>query len=594
MVTDPNDQRDSIASHDADRVAVRPRNRRNGAAAIAQSVLDNLPTLLVLVALCGVGYWGHKNDWRAPKFASLFGRPVQHKAEDWCAEHNVPDSRCIKCHPELVGEKAKDWCKEHGVPESRCTICHPEILTKGVAGDWCKEHGVPESNCTICHPEIAVKSQLPVSETDVRVVKSDSNEAQPVQPSSTKGSAQTDKDASKTGAKPLATSKPMKDPATCQTHALRVQFASPQSVKKAGVQLGNVIERPMEQTIIANAETQYDRTRYAQVASRVPGAVWRVDKEIGQSVLKGDVLALVEAAEVGRVKAELLTASAQRELRTQTVRRVNELLPQKISTTAELQEAQAALREAEIRVFNARQALLTLGLTAIEETEGIPNERELQLLGLPKEVQASLDAGAPSANLVPLIAPLDGVVIRREVVAGEFVEASKSLFTIADPRRMWLMVDVPQAQIGRVAIGQAVRFQQEGNDEAVEGVVRWISTTVDDQTRTVKVRVEMDNSDGRLLASTFGRAHITVRNSPKAVAVPNEAIQWEGCCHIVFVRLADDIFQTRKVRLGARDSHYTEVFAGLLPGEVVVTAGSHVLKSEILKSKLGAGCCAGE
>jgi cobalt-zinc-cadmium efflux system membrane fusion protein len=62
----------------------------------------------------------------------------------------------------------------------------------------------------------------------------------------------------------------------------------------------------------------------------------------------------------------------------------------------------------------------------------------------------------------------------------------------------------------------------------------------------------------------------------------------------VFVRLADDIFQTRKVRLGTQDSHYTEILVGLAPGEVIATEGSHVLKSEILKSNLGAGCCAVE
>jgi cobalt-zinc-cadmium efflux system membrane fusion protein len=72
--------------------------------------------------------------------------------------------------------------------------------------------------------------------------------------------------------------------------------------------------------------------------------------------------------------------------------------------------------------------------------------------------------------------------------------------------------------------------------------------------------------------------------------VPNEAIQWEGCCHIVFVRLADDIFQARKLKLGASINGYTEVLVGVLPGEVVATEGSHVLKSEILKSALGAGC----
>lgn len=529
-----------------------------GIGAVFRGARRVMPTVLVLIVLGAVGLWGHLNHWRAPSFASVFGSPTTAPPEDWCVEHNVPESRCIKCHPELAGDSAADWCKEHGVAESRCTVCHPEILTKGIAGDWCKEHGVPESGCTLCHPEIAVKGKLPQSESGPRIVPPES--------------------------------KPPKDPSTCQTHALRVQFASAESVTKAGVQLGGVIERPMENTIIGNAETQYDQTRLAHVASRLPGVVWRVDKQIGDRVQKDDVLAMVDAAEVGRTKAELLTATAQRDVRSQTVRRIKELLPQKISTVAELQEAEAALREADIRAFNARQALINLGLTASMEMPATPNERELQLLGLPENVKTSLESGAPSANLIPLVAPLDGIVITRNVVAGAVIEASTPLFTITDPTKLWLLIDLPQVQIGRVAVGQGVQFQPERNEGNIRGTVTWISTEVDDRTRTVKVRAEVDNSSRQLLASTFGRARVIVREAQNAIAVPNEAIQWEGCCHVVFVRLTDEIFQTRKVQLGARDSHYTEILVGVLPGEIVATVGSHVLKSEILKSNLGAGC----
>lgn len=571
-------------------VAATSAKRQSGFGATFRMILRSLPTLLVLIAVGGVGYWGHQNDWRVPRFASVFGSLPQRESEDWCVEHNVPDSRCIKCHPELLGENAKDWCKEHGVPESRCTICHPEILTKGVAGDWCKEHGVPESNCTICHPEIAVKGEPPKSDIAVKVVAPDGAESQRPESSGAQRNTISTSNPVNGARSARATTKPVKDPATCQTHVLRVQFASAESVKKAGVQLGSVVERPMEQVILGNGEMQYDRTRLAQVASRLPGLVWQADKEIGQVVHKGEVLALVDAAEVGRAKAELLTAAAQRVLRAQAARRVKELLPQKISSDAQFEEVQAALREAEIRVYNARQALMNLGLSAPPDSERIPDERELQFLGLPDDVRASLEAGTPSANLLPLVAPLDGVVIRRDIVAGEVVEASKALFAIADTRRMWLTIDVPQSQAGRVSIGQSVRFRPERSDDTVSGTIAWISTSVDEQTRTVKVRADVDNSDGRLLAATFGSAQITVRESPNAVAVPNEAVQWEGCCNVVFVRLTDDIFQTRKVRLGSRDSRYTEVLVGLLPGEIVATAGSHVLKSEILKSNLGAGC----
>ena len=98
-------------------------------------------------------------------------------------------------------------------------------------------------------------------------------------------------------------------------------------------------------------------------------------------------------------------------------------------------------------------------------------------------------------------------------------------------------------------------------------------------------------SAAELRAHVFGSGRVTIRKVPDAVTVLSEAIHWEGCCHVVFVRLTDDIFQTRKVKLGAVQGLFTEVLNGVLPGEAVVTAGSHVLKSEILKSSLGAGCC---
>jgi cobalt-zinc-cadmium efflux system membrane fusion protein len=538
-------------------------------ASVLAAAARAVPTLVVLALLGGVGYWGHVNEWRAPKFASLFGSPPPIEPEDWCDEHAVPESTCVKCHPELLGASAVDWCKEHGVPESRCTACHPDILTRGVAGDWCKEHGVPESNCTLCHPEIAVRGAPPASPLGATVVSIE-------------------------GPPPEEIPAPIKNPATCQIHALRVQFASVEAMRKVGLEFAGVTERPFATTVSANAETTYDRTHLAQVASRVPGVAWRVEREIGESVSKGEVLAIIDSAEVGDAKAELLQAAAQLEVRRKALGRVERLLPQGITTLADEQAAAAAVREAEIRLFNARQALVNLGLDVPADFSAATDERALQFLGLPEALRRSLDPASASANLVPILSPLDGVVLAREVVAGEMVDSSRPLFTVADTRRLWLMIDVPQTQMGLLALGQPVRFRPQGRDDAASGRVSWISTAVDERTRTVRLRAELDNADGRLLSGMFGRAEITVRSSPEAIAVSSEAIQWEGCCHVVFVRVGEAIFAPRKVRLGATDRLHREVLAGLSPGEVVVTAGSHVLKSELLKSNLGAGCCGQE
>ena len=109
------------------------------------------------------------------------------------------------------------------------------------------------------------------------------------------------------------------------------------------------------------------------------------------------------------------------------------------------------------------------------------------------------------------------------------------------------------------------------------------------KTRTVRARAEVENAEGRLRAHAFGRARIVTREAPTAVAVPDEAIQWEGCCHVVFVRLTDEIFQTRKVRLGAKNGAFTEILVGVLPGEVVATKGSEILRAELLRANFGDG-----
>lgn len=523
----------------------------------ARSILGGLPTWMVLACIGAVGLWGHHTGWKAPRFSELFGKSAAVAAEDWCTEHNVPDSKCIACHPELAGESPADWCKEHGVPESKCTVCHPEILQTGVAGGWCKEHGVPEADCTICHPEIARKGELP-PDADAAVVSTESGSPSPV-----------------------------RDPRTCQTHATKVQFASAASVAKVGVRLGQVVERPMAASILVNAEVDYDRTHFARVSSRVSGIASRVEKELGAAVRAGETLALIDAAEVGRAKSEFLQAFTAVEATTRASKRVQSSAEAGFRTEAERAAAESAAREAEIRLFNARQALVNLGLSV---PEGTPTEASIARLGIPEPIAASL-SGDVSANLIPLVVRFDGTVVAREIVTGDVVDPTRTLFEIADTSRMWVTMDLPESEAGRVAVGQQVVFQpDDARGQGASGSVTWISTSVDEMTRTVKVRADVENPQGILRAHSFGRARIVMRTNPVAVAVPNEAVQWEGCCYVVFVRLTDEIFQTRKVRLGVKDAAYTEILVGLLPGEVVATTGSHVLKSEILKSNLGAGC----
>jgi membrane fusion protein, heavy metal efflux system len=218
---------------------------------------------------------------------------------------------------------------------------------------------------------------------------------------------------------------------------------------------------------------------------------------------------------------------------------------------------------------------------------------------LPTHLASALDGLESPSSLFPLRSPLDGVIVNQHVVTGEVVDTTFQLFEVADIDRMWMILAVREDDVRYVTLGQPVLFRPSGSsDEAeIKGLVGWISTAADDQTRTVKVCVDLPNAAGRLRANTFGTGRIVLREEHRAIVVPSEAVHWDGTCHVVFVRDknylqpgAPKFFHVRSVRPGVTDGNVTEIIAGLLPGEVIATKNSVVLEAQLLKSNLGAGC----
>jgi cobalt-zinc-cadmium efflux system membrane fusion protein len=516
------------------------RSQSIGRAAIG-FVAGAIPTVLVLALAGGVGWWGHHSGWKLPKFSELTGRVTP--KDDWCGEHSVPESTCVECNPDLM----------------------PRAEQRG----WCKLHGVPE--CTLCNPELAQLPQTPVvSPADLDRAKRSLDFA--TRPANNK---------------------------LCRSHHRRIQFTDAEAADKAGVEVEPVWTAPALEFVAAPGEVGYDQTRVAHLSSRAPGSVWKVFKHLGDPVQAGDVLALIDAAEVGKAKAELLSAYALLQLKTQTVASVRSAggaIPE-----ARIREADAAAREAEIRVGAGCQSLTNLGLPLEEaEVRTLSVEQlkvKLHLLGMPAAVAGKLDAKRVTSNLLPLVAPMDGVITSREVVAGEVVDPSRILFELVDPSRLWLTIDVKGEDARKLRVGLPVRFAPDAGGEELAGKLAWVSTQADPKTRTVKARADLADPEGRHRANTFGSGKVILREEPNAVSVPNEAVQWEGCCHVVFVRDKDylkegspKVFHVRKVRLGAKDDKHTEVVAGVLPGELVATKASGLLLTELQRADLGEGC----
>lgn len=370
----------------------------------------------------------------------------------------------------------------------------------------------------------------------------------------------------------------------------RVVFPSEDAVRKTGLRWVAAEERPMIEYVLAIGMIDYDPATYAHLATRAPGTVWRVEKQIGEPVKRGEILALVESSEVGKVKADFLSSLNQYDLRSKMLQRMQETgaaIAERI-----LRETEASLHEARIRLFSDQQALLNFGLAVrIDDLLKKSDEervRELRLLGLPSELRTGRHADTLTANLLPVAAPFDGQIVQRNAAKGEAVNSLKPLFVVADLRQVHLEMAVDPGDVGRLRVGQAVTFTpRDGNIAPATGTLAHIGPEVDEKTRKVWVHAEAENPDGRLRPHSYGNGRIVVRQEPHAVVVPADAVQTDGRHQLVFVRSsAEASFQVRHVRTGLRSGDRVEV-SGVRPGEEVVTTGSHALLGEILKDRLG-------
>lgn len=525
--------------------------RTGRAAAFIGWLVRAVPTAVVLAALGGLAYWGHHTGWTIPKFSELTG-------------HGEAEER--------------DWCKEHSVPESECVECNPKLLPKPKKYGWSEKFGVHDN--PLEHPDIAqMKTPPQVSPADLELAQ-----------------------------RALEFAERTENNRKCSLHPRRIQFVSQEAVEKAGLDFAVAWKAPLEEIVTASgSELTYDPDRVAPLASPVPGRVWRVLKGIGEAVKKDDVLALVDAAEVGKAKAEFRQALVQVDVETQNVERQRPLKGAAVSG-AQFLKAEADLRAAEIRLGNAEQALANLGLAIrakdVKELSAEALGRHMRFLGFTAPALKALGAEVTADNLLPVKAPFDGVVVDRNAARGVVVDASKTLFVVADPSHLWLTLSVRQEDLKpfrekdpkRLLTGKPVRFVPDGTSEQVGGTITWVSTAVDEKNRTLHVRADLVNPEGRLRAHTFGKGEIILRAEKDAVVVPSEAVHWDEACHVVFVQDKNfygeggfKVFHVRSVRPGAKYRGNTEIIAGVLPGEAVVTRGSAVLRAELLKGNLGEG-----
>jgi membrane fusion protein, copper/silver efflux system len=325
---------------------------------------------------------------------------------------------------------------------------------------------------------------------------------------------------------------------------------SPEKIQKLGVKTEIVAKRTLIRSIRALGSIQVDERRIHAVTPKFEGWIQRLYvNATGQAVKRGQPLLEIYSPELLTAQQEYLIA----------------------------RQGQQALQQGSTQARGTAEHLAETALQRLHYWDIAPAQlKRLQNQG-------------KLLDTLPLLSPVNGVVMEKPAVEGMRFMPGELLFRIADLSSVWLLAEVFEQDIGGVRPGRAVQVLINAYpDKLFSGKVGFIYPTLATETRTVKVRIELPNSEGLLKPGLYGSVVLATQGSKDAhLTVPDSAVIDSGSRQIVLLKRGEGQFEPRTVKLGLQADGYREVLEGLEAGDEVVTRANFLIDAESnLKSAL--------
>lgn len=333
------------------------------------------------------------------------------------------------------------------------------------------------------------------------------------------------------------------------------------------LKIETVKTQDIQDSLRFSARVELDQQHVAKIGSTVTGRITEINANLGDEVKKGQRLAILNSTELSQAQSDYLKASSQVNLRRIAVERAKRLVESDVIASAELQEREGVLNEAEVDLRAATDRLRVLGMS----------ESDLKWF----EKQRTIHSFSPvSANI-------DGVVIERNVTLGQVVQPADQLYTVANLSTVWIVADVPEQDALWVKEGDQVEAEIPAlQNKIVKGHLIYVADMVNPKTRTLMVRMGLPNPQ-RLFKPQMLVTLKVNKSKVKNLAIPSNAVVRDEDKDYVFVEVTPEKFKLRAVKLG-EEEHGMRLLVGddLKEGERIVTAGSFHLNNERLRSTL--------
>lgn len=331
---------------------------------------------------------------------------------------------------------------------------------------------------------------------------------------------------------------------------------SAEQIKTNGIALDTAKPSMIQERLHLPAQIKVDAERTVALAAPSDGIVQSVLVSPGAAVRKGQALVTIQSPTVALWRAELGSALQRVRLARTSYRREKTLWEEHISARQDFDAAETALKEAEIAVQAARLRLNALGIGTGDEV----------------------------SSIVTVRAPLDGVVIDKPAVAGQAVDASKPLLTVADLSHVWVEAAVPADSLGQIDTGMPAKVSVNALPNELNGTVSFVGPVLGEATRMATARVTLPNPKLQLRPGMLASVDLMGPQANVQVTVASDAIQTIHERNVVFVRTGAG-FQAQEITVGRTDGKRTEIVKGLAAGTSYAASGSFLLKADLGKAE---------
>ncbi len=342
---------------------------------------------------------------------------------------------------------------------------------------------------------------------------------------------------------------------------------SPAALAAAGLTVTRSVSERRGSSVTVAGMVDFSPSHVARVGPSLSGRVGQVLVSPGQEIRKGHVVATVDGVAVGRARGDWSSARSRLDMALTESAREEKMFAAGASSERSLQAARTEKRlaDAELRAADAR--LATFGVRGSD--------------------------GAVSST-VPLVSPIAGVVLEVKARVGQPVGATDTLVVVGETSEVWLIVDVYERDLSKVQVGDDVRVTAIAfPDNEIRGRVDDVENFVDPDCRVMRARIVLPNLDGKLkpgmsaTARVLGASQDGDGGALDVIIVPRGAIQVVDGAPFVFVEQGQGKFEMRAVERGQELGTNVQILRGLLPGEPVVSKGSLILKSQLLRAQMG-------